>query len=308
MANKMANKKRKYLVVGGAGFIGSHLVDKLIQLKHQVIVLDNLSTGKKENINPRAKFVKADIRKLKQITPFFKNIDGVFLLAALPRVQYSIDQPTKTNKNNIDGILNVLVASQQTKTKRIVYSSSSSIYGEPKKLPLKESFPPNPLSPYGLQKYVGEEYCRLFSLLYGLETVSLRYFNVYGPRMDDQGAYATVMSVFLRQLAKNQPLTITGDGTQTRDFTHISDVVKANLLAMESKKVGRGEAINIGGGKNYSINEIAKMFSNKVKYIAPRVEPHDTLADISLAKKLLGWQPKIKLEEGIRKLLKENLQ
>jgi UDP-glucose 4-epimerase len=304
----MANKKRKYLVVGGAGFIGSHLVDKLIQLKHQVIVLDNLSTGKKENINPRAKFVKADIRKLKQITPFFKNIDGVFLLAALPRVQYSIDQPTKTNKNNIDGILNVLVTSQQTKTKRIVYSSSSSIYGEPKKLPLKESFPPNPLSPYGLQKYVGEEYCRLFSLLYGLETVSLRYFNVYGPRMDDQGAYATVMSVFLRQLAKNQPLTITGDGTQTRDFTHVSDVVKANLLAMESKKVGRGEAINIGGGKNYSINEIAKMFSNKVKYIAPRVEPHDTLADISLAKKLLGWQPKIKLEEGIRKLLKENLQ
>ncbi len=302
----MKNKNKKYyLVVGGAGFIGSHLTDKLIRLKHRVIVLDNLSTSKKENVNSKAKFVKADIKNLKQISPFFKNIDGVFLLAALPRVQYSIDYPAKTNRNNIEGILNVLTASQKANIKRVVYSSSSSIYGNPEKLPLQESFKPNPLSPYGLQKYAGEEYCRLFSLIHGIKTVSLRYFNVYGPRMSDKGAYATVIPVFLKQLAKNQPLTITADGTQTRDFTNISDVVRANILAMASKKVGQGEAINIGGGKKYSINQIAKMFSNKVKYIAPRIEPHDTLADISLSKRLLGWQPKVKLEEGIRELLKE---
>jgi len=300
------NKIKNYLVVGGAGFIGSNLVDELIRLKNRVTVLDNLSTGKKENINPRAKFVKGDIRNLKQIVPFFKNIDGVFLLAALPRVQYSIDYPVKTNRNNIEGILNVLIASQKTNVKRVVYSSSSSIYGQPEKLPTKENSIPNPLSPYGLQKYAGEEYCRLFSLIHETETVSLRYFNVYGPRMDDRGAYVTVMSVFLKQLANKQPLTITGDGTQTRDFSYVSDVVRANVLAMKSKKVGKGEAINIGGIKNYSINQIAKMFGDEVKYIPLRIEPHDTLADISLAKKLLDWQPKIKLEEGIKKLVKEN--
>ncbi len=303
----MKNKNKKYLVIGGAGFIGSHITDELIRLKHQVVVLDNLSTGKRENVNPQAKFVKGDMTNLRQISPFFKNIDGVFLLAALPRVQYSIDYPAKTNRNNIEGILNVLIASQKTNVKRIVYSSSSSIYGNPEKLPLQENFKPNPLSPYGLQKYAGEEYCRLFFLIHEIETVSLRYFNVYGPRMDDRGAYTTVMSIFLKQMARNRPLTITGDGSQTRDFTNISDVVKANILAMTSKKVGQGEAINIGGGKNYSINQIAKIFGDKIKYIPSRIEPHDTLADISLAKKLLGWQPKIKLEKGIRELIKENL-
>ena len=303
----MKNKSKKYyLVIGGAGFIGSHLADRLIKDGHSVTVIDNLSTGKRENVNPQAKFVKRDIRNLKQIVPLFKNIDGVFLLAALPRVQYSIDYPAKTNRNNVNGILNVLIASQKANVKRIVYSSSSSIYGNPEKLPLQESFKPNPLSPYGLQKYVGEEYCRLFSLIHGIETVSLRYFNVYGPRMSGKGAYASVMPVFLKQLAKNQSLTITADGTQTRDFTNVSDVVRANISAMNSKKVGQGEAINIGSGKNYSINQIAKMFGDKIKYIPARIEPHDTLADISLAKKLLGWQPKVKLEEGIKKILKEN--
>lgn len=312
MKNKM--KKQKYLVIGGAGFIGSNLVDKLVELKHQVIVLDNLSTGKKENINPKAKFIKADIRNLKQILPVFRNIDGVFLLAALPIVQYSIEYPIETNKNNIEGILNALIASQKAKVKRVVYSASSSAYGNPEKLPLKEDFRARPMSPYGLQKYVGEEYCRLFSLIHNLETVSLRYFNVYGPRMTDKGAYVTVMSFFLRQLASHQPLTITGDGKQTRDFTNVDDVVRANILAMNSRKVGRGEVINIGAGRNYSVNEIAKMFiqrffgqnvkfSDKVKYIPARLEPRHTLADITLAKKLLGWRPKIKLEDGIKEIL-----
>ncbi|MBU1291948.1 NAD-dependent epimerase/dehydratase family protein [Patescibacteria group bacterium] len=298
------NKTKRYLVIGGAGFIGSNLTDELIQLKQQVIILDNLSTGKKENINLKAKFVKADIRNLKQISPYFKNIDGVFLLAALPSIQYSIDFPVEANRNNVEGVLNVLEASQKENIKRIVYSSSCSIYGDPNKLPVKETANPDPLSPYALQKYIGEEYCRLFSTIHNLETVSLRYFNVYGPRMDNKGAYTSALSIFMKQKANNQPLTITGDGTQTRDLIHVNDIAKANILAMNSKKVGQGEAINIGSGKNYSINQIAKMISDKIKYISPRIEPHDSLADNSLAKKLLNWQPKMKLEQGIRELLK----
>ena len=300
------NKRKKYLVVGGAGFIGSNLTNELIRLKHEVFVLDNLSTGKKENINPNAKFIKNDIRNLNKIIPYFKNINGVFLLAALPRVQYSIDFPVKTNINNINGVLNVLIASEKAGVKRIVYSSSSAVYGEPKKLPTREDSNISPLSPYALQKYVGEEYCRLFSIIHNIETVSLRYFNVYGPGMDNKGAYALVLSIFLKQKAENQPLTITGDGTQTRDFAHVSDVVKANILAMNSKKVGKGEVINIGAGINYSINQLAGMISKRIKYITPRIEPNNTLAENKLAKKLLNWQPKIKLEQGIKKLLKES--
>ncbi|OGZ35244.1 MAG: hypothetical protein A2815_02670 [Candidatus Portnoybacteria bacterium RIFCSPHIGHO2_01_FULL_40_12b] len=312
MKNKTKNKK--YLVAGGAGFIGSNLVDELIRLKHQVIVLDNLSTGKRENINPKAKFIKADIRNLKQISPFFKNIDGVFLLAAMPRVQYSIENPVETNRINIEGILNVLVVSQRAGVKRVVYSASSSAYGDAEKMPTREDFKAKPLSPYGLQKYVGEEYCRLFSLIHKLETVSLRYFNVYGPRMSDKGAYVTVMSVFLKQLANNQPLTITGDGEQSRDFTNVADVVRANILAMNSKKVGQGEVMNIGANRNYTINQAAKIFIKhyskknpkadlRIKYIAPRIEPHDTLADITLAEKMLGWRPRVKIEDGIKEIL-----
>ena len=312
MKNK--TKSKKYLVAGGAGFIGSNLVDELIRLKYQVIALDNLSTGKKENINPKAKFIKADIRNLKQISPIFKNIDGVFLLVAMPRVQYSIENPVETNRINIEGILNVLVASQKAGVKRVVYSASSSAYGDAEKLPMREDFKAKPLSPYGLQKYVGEEYCRLFSLIHNLETVSLRYFNVYGPRMSDKGAYVTVMSVFLKQLSQNQPLTITGDGEQSRDFTNVADVVRANILAMGSKKVGQGEVMNIGANRNYTINRVAKIFIRhyskknpkadcQIKYIAPRIEPHDTLADITLAKKMLGWRPRVKIEDGIKEIL-----
>ena len=159
------------------------------------------------------------------------------------------------------------------------------------------------MSPYGLQKYIGEEYCRLFSLIYGLETVSLRYFNVYGWRMADSGAYLTVIKVFLNQKAAGKPLTITGDGNQTRDFTHIRDVARANILAMQSLNIGKGEAINIGAGKNYSVNQIADLIGGEKKYIEPRIEPKHTLADISLAKKLLNWEPREKLEEAIKELL-----
>lgn len=293
----------KYLVTGGAGFIGSNLTDELIKLGNEVVVLDNLSTGKKENLNPRAKFIKADIRNLEEIRPAFEKIDGVFHVAALPRVQFSIENPVETNEINASGALNVLIASRDAKIKRAVYSASSSVYGNTEVLPTCEDIKPNPMSPYGLQKYIGEEYCRLFSLIYGLETVSLRYFNVYGPRMADSGAYLTVIKVFLNQKAAGEPLTITNDGTQTRDFTHIRDVARANILAMQSPNVGKGETINIGAGKNYSVNQIADLVGGEKKYIEPRIEPKHTLADISLAKKLLNWEPKERLEEAIRELL-----
>jgi len=291
-----------YLVTGGAGFIGSNLTDALIQEGHDVIVLDNLSTGKKENLNPKAKFIKADIRNLEEIKPHFVGVDGVFHVAALPRVQLSIEQPIETNDINVNGTLNVLMAAKEGKVKRLVYSASSSAYGNSDVLPLKESMKPDPLSPYGLQKYIGEEYAKLFALFYGLETVSLRYFNAYGPRMADSGAYLTVIKNFLTQKGRGEAMTITGDGTQTRDYTHVRDIVRANMLAMTSPKVGKGEVINCGAGRNHSVNKIAELIGGLSKHIAPRVEPHDTLADITKAKELLGWEPKEKLEAAIQEL------
>jgi nucleoside-diphosphate-sugar epimerase len=291
------------LVTGGAGFIGSHLVDALIGRGDEVIVLDNLSTGIKDNINPKAKLVEADIRDLAAIKPAFVGIDYVFHCAALPRVQASIDDPWPAHDNNINGTLNVLLAARDAKVKRLVYSSSQSACGDVKELPQKEDVLPQPISPYALQKYVGEHYCRLFSLLYGLETVNLRYFNVYGPRMPFSGAYLLVIAVFLQQKKEGKKLTVTGDGTQTRDFTYVGDVIEANVLATRSDQVGQGEIINIGAGANKSINELAELMGGEIEYIPPRVEPHDSLADITKARELLGWQPKIKFVEGLQKTI-----
>lgn len=293
----------RYLVTGGAGFIGSHLVDALINQGHQVRVIDNFLTGKREYVNPRAELFELDIRNLEAVKPVFQGVDGVFHVAAWPRVQVSIENPLETNDININGTLNVILAAKDAKVKRLVYSASSSAYGDPVSLPLKEEMKPNPKSPYGLQKYVGEEYCKLASLFWGLETVSLRYFNVYGSRMAEEGAYCTVIAVFLKQKREGHPLTITGDGTQTRDFTHIRDVVRANILAMSSDQVGRGEVINIGAGENHSVNEVAQMIGGPSINIPPRIEPHDTLADNSLAKKLLGWSPEVEFEEGVGELM-----
>jgi UDP-glucose 4-epimerase len=202
----------------------------------------------------------------------------------------------------VNGTLNVLVAAREGGVKRVIYSASSSAYGDQKVMPLAEAMTPNPKSPYGLQKYVGELYCKVWSEVHGLETVSLRYFNVYGPRMNPDGAYALAIGKFLKQRKEGNPLTIWGDGTQTRDFTHVRDVVRANLLAAESEKVGKGEVINIGAGRNFSVNQLAELIGGPVVHEPPRVEPHDTRADNSLAKKLLGWKPEVKLEEGIEEL------
>lgn len=294
----------KCLVTGGAGFIGSNLVDALIERGDEVRVIDNLSNGKKENVNPKAKFIVEDICNLEKIAPHFKGIDVVFHLAALPRVQFSIDYPRETNAVNVNGTLNVLIASRDAGTKRVVYSASSSAYGNNPNLPLKEEMRPVPMSSYGLQKFVGEEYARIFPIFYKLETVSLRYFNVYGPRMSAEGAYPTVIAVFLKQKSERKALTITGDGTQTRDYTHVRDVCRANILAATSPQVGKGEVMNIGAGRNFSVNQIAEMIGGSAVHIDPRIEPHDTLADNSLAKKLIGWKPQVSMEEGIAELKK----
>jgi len=295
----------KCLVVGGAGFIGSNLGDALIERGHEVTVIDNLLTGKKENINAKAKFIEADIRNLESVKPIFVGMDYVFHLAALSRIQISIDDPIKTNDINLNGTLNVLVAARDAKVKKFVYSASSSAYGRQLVLPWVETMSPNPISPYGLQKYVGEVYAKIFYEIYGLPTVCLRYFNIYGKRQPNEGAYCSVISTFLKQKQDGKTLTIVGDGKQTRDFTSVIDAVRANIMAAESETVGHGELINIGRGQPYSVNEVADMIGGPRTNIAPRFEVSGSYADNNLAKKLLGWEPTVDLAEWIAEYKKK---
>lgn len=298
-------QKKKVVVTGGAGFIGSHVVDALVQKGFEAHIVDNLSAGKAEHMNKDALFHKIDIRDYGALEDVMRDAIYVFHLAALPRVPYSIEYPRETNEINVGGTLNVLLASQRAGVARVIYSASSSAYGDQPVLPLHEGMSADPKSPYGLQKWIGEWYCKVFSgEPYNLPTVSLRYFNIYGPRQDPEGGYALVIGKFLKMKKEGKPLTITGDGKQTRDFTHVTDAVRANLLAMESSRVGKGEVINIGYGKNASVNKVAELVGGPVEYIAPRIEPKHTRADRTLAKKLLGWEPTISLEEGINDLLR----
>lgn len=296
--------KNKVVVTGGAGFIGSNLVDGLIGKGYDVHVIDTLVGGKKEHVNPKATFHEKDIQNLEDIKPIMSGATYVFHLAALPRVQYSIEQPVETHQVNVTGTMNVLIAAKEGGAKRVIYSASSSAYGDQPTLPLKEDMPAMPKSPYGLHKYVGEVYAQVWADVYGLETVSLRYFNVYGPRQSAEGSYPLVIAKFLDQIQKGKAMTITGTGGQTRDFTHVSDVVHANILASESTHVGKGEVINIGAGKNYSIKQVAELIGGDIEYIPARLEPQNTLADNSRAEKLLGWKPQVTLEEGIAELKK----
>lgn len=291
------------LVTGGAGFIGSNLVERLVAEGHQVSIIDNLSTGKRENLHKDAEFFELDIANLDTIKPVFENKDIVFHVAALPRLTRSIEDPAATFRSNVTGTLNVLLAARDGGVGRVVYSASSSAYGFQDKFPLAEDMPAKPLNPYGLSKYIGEELCREFTNFYRLDTISLRYFNVYGPRMDVEGEYSTVIGKFLRQKSEGKPLTIIGDGKQTRDFTNVSDVVEANILASQIAK-GGGEVINIGAGDNHSVQEIADLIGGEHVYVPERPgEVRDTLADISKAKRILGWEPKVSLREGISQLI-----
>lgn len=292
----------KYVVTGGAGFIGSNLVDSLIDKKNEVHIIDNFSSGKIQNCHPRAFIHKIDIaedKNLDAIRNIFFGANTIFHCAAVARVQPSIQNPIHYEKNNTIGVVNSLKAAADSKVKRFIYSASSSAYGPTEKLPSIESDPVNPISPYAAQKYYGEVVCKMFSEVYGLETVSLRYFNVYGEKQNLGGAYATVIGIFLDQLQHDKPLTINGDGEQRRDFTYVGDVVKANILASTSKKVGRGEVINIGSGTNISINEVANMIGDKFKFKKALKEPFANLASIEKAKNLLDWEPKMNLNSWI---------
>lgn len=291
------------LVTGGAGFIGSNLVDKLIELGHKVICIDNESAECHDQFywNPKANNYKYDICDYDKIALLFNGIDYVFHIASDARIQPAILNPRKSIESNAVGTANVIELSRINKVKRFIYSSTSSAYGKKAILPNIETHPSDPLTPYSTAKVFGENLARVYYNLYGLETVSLRYFNVYGDRQPLKGQYAPVIGLFLKQHEEGKPLTVVGDGSQRRDFTHISDVVQANILASEIKD-GFGEVYNIGYGSNYSILEIANMISNDIKFIPPRVgEVQETLASNAKFKELTGWTPKVPLVRWLEK-------
>jgi UDP-glucose 4-epimerase len=291
------------MVTGGVGFIGSHLVDALIAGAMRVRVIDNFATGRREYLNPHADLIEADIRDPAAMRAAFDGVSCVFHLAARPRVMFSIEHPLEAHISNVVGTLNVLIAARDAGVRRFIFSGSSSVYGYQAVMPLHEAMTPNPLNPYALQKLTGEHYTRLFHRLYGMETLTLRYFNVFGTRMSVEGAYVTVIGVFLDQRRRGAALTIHGDGKQRRDFTHVRDAVRANLLAMDSA-IADGRAINVGRGRNLSVLEIAAMIGGPTVHRDRRPgDPQDTLADITQAREILGWTPEVATEDGIRELI-----
>ena len=301
----MKNNKKIAVVTGGAGFIGSHLVEELLKCGYEVRVVDSLVAGKRENVPDDAIFFKTDIRDSNSLIPIFSGVHTIFHLAALPRVEYTIQHSVESHEVNVTGTLNVLMVARDSGISRVVLASSAAVYGDCEEVPLTEKSTPTPLSPYALHKYVCEQYMGLFYRLYGLGTVSLRFFNVYGPRLDPDGPYALVIGRFMKLLKEGKPLTIVGDGEQTRDFIHVRDIVNALITAAESKNVGNGEVINIGTGIETSVNELADLFGGEKTYISARAEPRASSADIKKAKKLLNWEPLISLADGIAELKKE---
>jgi len=301
---------QKVIVTGGAGFIGSNLVDELIRRGIEVTIIDNFSSGQRKNINPKAILYEIDLSEIsvKALTKILEGHDIVFHTAARARVQPSIKDPIEFNKQNVDATLNLLVAAKDANIFRVVYSASSSAYGNTNIFPTPETHPVNPLSPYGLQKLIGEQYCKVFSEVYGLDTVSLRYFNVYGKNINFEGAYKLVLAYFIEQTKAGQPLTITNTGEQRRDFTWVNDVVEANILAATHPDKLNGEVFNIGNGNNMSINEVADLFGGKKQYGKQVIEPFETLADNTKAKQVLGWSPKGNLVQWLKEYIKENLK
>lgn len=299
-----------YLITGGAGFIGTNLVIELLKQNHQVRVLDNYAGGEfadRLQAGSGAEYIEGDIRDKESLKRSLQDIDGVFHMAALPRVVYSVEHPKETHDVNVNGTLNVLLAARDAGVKRVVFSSSSSTYGDQEVYPLKEDgVIKKPLAPYALHKYIGEHYCRLFAGLYTLQTVSLIYFNVYGSFCDPNGAYALVIGKFLQQKKNGEPLTIRGNGEMYRDYTHVSDVAQANILAMTAETVGKGETINIGNNNPYSVNQLATLIGGPTVNVPEFPgEMRYTRADNTKAKELLGWESKIGLEEGIQLLKQE---
>lgn len=283
----------KIIVTGGAGFIGTHLVRELEARGHDVSVVDIA-------LDPAL-----DVRDLEALRKLFSGAEAVFHLAALVSVPYSVDHPVETNETNLVGTLNTLIAARDAGVKRVVFSSSASVYGDQESLPVKETAEPRPMSPYALQKLAAEEYLKLFSRIYGLETVSLRYFNIYGEGQNPEGPYASVIPKFLKAKKEGRALPVVGDGSQTRDFVHVSDVVRANLAALLSEKVTKGEVINIATGVSTRVGEIAELFGGSVEYLPQRIEIKNSVADISLAQDRLDWSPSVAVREGVEGLLSQ---
>ena len=304
------------IVTGGAGFIGSNIVDKLISLGHKVTVIDNFSSGKEENLsqhknNLSLTIIRRDI--CDNLEDIFKKdkFDAVFHLAAIVSVPYSLEHPLETNDVNVRGTLNLLECCRKFGVKRFVLSSSCSVYGNQETLPLVETMNPMPISPYALSKLIGEHYCRLYNAVYGLETISLRYFNVYGPRQNPAGNYACMIPKFIRMINSDQSPKINGDGKQTRDFIFVSDVAEANISALNTtNKSCFGDVFNIGTGGNLSVNDVTeKIISLSGKNISPIygpavIEPKNALADNSKAKTILNWQPKFSFEQALKETYK----
>jgi UDP-glucose 4-epimerase len=289
------------LVTGGAGFIGSHLTERLLREGFRVRVLDNLVQGRREWVPSEAEFVEGDIVDKAVCHSACRGVVGVFHAAAMSKVAPSLDILEFCTEQNVIGTQNILIAARDAGVRKVVYSGSCSYYGR-QPVPHLESLLPQCLNPYSLSKYVGEQYCELFTKLYGLPTITLRYSNVYGPRQPSLGAYGLVLGIFLEQQKKGLPLTIHGTGDQRRDFVHVRDVADANLLAFLSPV--QGTACNIGSGANYSIQQLADMISSNQIHEPPRRgDAHDTLADVAKARDLLGWECRIAFEPGLRELM-----
>jgi UDP-glucose 4-epimerase len=292
----------KAVVTGGAGFIGSHLVRALLGLGKKVHVVDDLSFGQRIRVPEAAALHQLDIRDVGALEKVFQGADSVFHLAAISSVVISLEDPVRVHSVNAMGTVCVLDAARRSGVRRVIYSSSSAVYGNQAGAGLGEDTPAVPQSPYGLSKYEGELSCRLFSDLFNLETVALRYFNVFGPGQDPRGPYAAVIARFIEARQKGHPLEVTGDGRQTRDFIAVEDVVRANLAAAHSQRIGRGEAINIGTGKKTSIYELARFVGGEIKYVEQRAEIRDSCGDIGKAKDLMGFAAEIELQDGLKRM------
>ena len=300
-----------YLVTGGAGFIGSHVVDALVGRGDTVRVVDDLSTGRRDNLasHDAVELVEADLTAPGVATEAVGGVEYVIHLAAIPSVPRSVEDPLTSHRANVDGTLRVLTAARDARVRRLVYASSSSVYGDSPTLPKDEAMRPNPLSPYALQKLIGEQYTSLYHALYGLETVSLRFFNVFGPRQDPRSPYSGVISLFIAALREGRPPTIYGDGEQTRDFTYVGDVAAGLLAACAAAEVG-GCVINLAGGGRTSLNQLFGILRDLTGsavepiYGAPRPgDVRDSQADPRLATRLLGFEPRVSLEEGLRRTI-----
>ncbi len=297
------------LVTGGAGFIGSHLVERLLADGCEVVVLDNYATGKPKNLgdvwdHPDLSVYEGDVVEALEL-PYFEGVDWVFHLAAIAEIVPSIQDPLAYHRSNVDGTMAVLEAARRAGVKRFIYAASSSCYGIPSVFPTPETAEIRPQYPYALTKHLGEELVMHWAQVYGLSALSLRLFNVYGPRSRTSGAYGAVFGIFLAQKLAGQPFTVVGDGTQTRDFTFVSDVVRALVLAAQSDVMG--EVMNIGSENSYSVNHLVELLGGDVVHISKRPgEPDCTFADVSKIRTLLGWSPQVGFEEGVAQMI-ENI-